>query len=109
MKRVLVNRGASYADISDNSEVFAKLMKALGIQPPPGMGDVEFHCISNICGKLARSTASRTHEDNWVDMANYAILQLADLRRTADMLHEEAMARENASQAYVDRQGGTGL
>lgn len=82
MQTVLVERGGSYADIADNGRVFRSLMESLGIQIPVGMTDVEFHSLSNICTKLARlTTGSRDHQDNWVDIANYATLQLADMRR----------------------------
>ena len=79
---MLVERGANYADIADNSASFAALMAVQGIDKPRDMSDVEFHCLANISTKLARmSTGSRTHEDNWVDIANYAVLALACLRR----------------------------
>ena len=82
MERVLVERGANYADIADNSASFAALMAVQGIDKPRDMSDVEFHCLANISTKLARmSMGSRTHEDNWVDIANYAVLALACLRR----------------------------
>lgn len=82
MHVVLVERGANYADIKDNSTPFKGVMESLGIQVPEGMTDVEFHCMSNIATKLARfASGNRQHEDNFVDIANYTVLMLADLRR----------------------------
>lgn len=83
MRTVLVERGANYADIADNSCVFTTIMEAMGVKRPEGMTEVEFHCMSNIATKMARlATGNRQHEDNWTDLANYAVLQLADMRRT---------------------------
>jgi hypothetical protein len=85
MHDTLVVRGRTYADIADNSRVFAEAMSALGIYPPKNMSDVEFHCISNICTKLARQAVGQTfHEDNWIDIANYAVLIAAHMRREAN-------------------------
>lgn len=86
MQSVLVERGASYADIADNSRVFATILRNMGVTVPEGMSDTEFHCIANIATKLARrAVGDPAHEDTWVDIANYAVLQLADMRRTKDM------------------------
>ena len=85
MGDILVDRGANYSDIAENSEVFSALMQASGIIIPPSMSSVEFHCLTNIYTKLARmASGARDHEDNWVDIANYAVLALADLRRRKD-------------------------
>ena len=86
LHKTLVQRGSSYADFADNSRVFTELMAALGIKKPDGMSQVSFHGQAMICTKLARdATGDRTHEDTWVDIANYAVLILADLRRTKSM------------------------
>jgi hypothetical protein len=83
LHETLVVRGRNYADIRENSQVFATLMSNLGVDRPHGMSDTDFHCLANICTKLARmTTGSRLHEDNWLDLAGYAILALADIRQT---------------------------
>jgi hypothetical protein len=82
MRRVLVERGATYADIADNSRVFSALMLSLGVRPPDHMTPTQFHCLANICTKLARvTTGDWLHEDSYLDIANYAVLILADIRR----------------------------
>lgn len=88
MREVLVDRAGSYADIADNSNVFHLLQQAIGVVPAVGMGRVQQHVLSNICTKLARlsspSEVGFNHEDSWLDIANYAVLALAHIRRQAD-------------------------
>jgi hypothetical protein len=82
MQYILVERGATYSDISDNSAVFAQIMRAMGVVTPEGMSDTEFHCMANIATKLARiASGDRRHQDSWLDMANYAVLNLSNIVR----------------------------
>lgn len=82
LQDILVERGSNYADIEDNSQVFAELMTSLGVAVPEHMPNFMYHCLSNIATKLARaSTGDPRHEDTWLDIANYSILLLACIRR----------------------------
>jgi len=82
MREVLVERGKNYADIADNSRVFTQIMTALGVKLPDGMTETQYHCFSNIATKMARyATGNKGHDDNFVDMANYGVLMMADTRR----------------------------
>ena len=88
MRTTFVDRGANYADIADNSVIFTQVMQAMGVRLPEGMTAVEFHCLANISTKLCRIASAyaiggKPHQDNWLDMAGYAMLSLADIRRKA--------------------------
>lgn len=85
MANILIERGAQYSDIADNSKVFTQIMEAMGVVRPAGMTEVEFHCLANIATKMSRiAVGNRGHQDNWLDLANYATLQLSDIRRNQD-------------------------
>ena len=86
---VLVERGKNYSDIRENSQTFDALMRELGVDPGP-ISAVPFHCLSNIVTKLARLQASDwKHQDSWLDIAGYAILALANIRREEQEQEQE--------------------
>ena len=86
---VLVERGKNYSDIRENSQTFDALMQRLGVDPGP-IHAVPFHCLSNIVTKLARLQASDwKHQDSWLDIAGYAILALANIRREEQEQEQE--------------------
>lgn len=81
LAETLVGRGDSYADIEVNSEIYCAIMKAQGVQFPSA-NDTAMHCHANIATKLARLGSSGfSHHDSVLDIAGYAILWLADLKR----------------------------
>lgn len=82
LQKTLVERGANYTDIADNSEVFCNLLTSMGFQWPPNMTDTQAHCLCNIATKLARlKCGDFQHLDSLLDLAGYAILMHADTQR----------------------------
>lgn len=82
LRATLVERGASYADIADNSRVFCDILRALGFRWPETMTDTQVHCTCMEATKLARlASGDFQHADSLLDMAGYAVLAHADTIR----------------------------
>lgn len=82
LRHTLVERGAAYADIADNSRVFCDILRALGFSWPAHMTDTQVHCTAMEATKLARlASGDFQHLDSLLDMAGYAILAHADTSR----------------------------
>lgn len=63
--------------------VLCDLMAAAGIRMP-SEDETSMHCLTNINVKIARLASSGfDHQDSVLDIAGYAILWLAHLRREA--------------------------
>jgi len=83
LRHTLVERGASYADIADNSKVFCDILRALGFSWPLTMTDTQVHCTAMEATKLARlASGDFQHLDSLLDMAGYAVLAHADTVRS---------------------------
>lgn len=85
MRGILVDRGASYADLEDNTSAWAQMAQIMGIYQGGEMDPNTWAATQYILAKLSRLSQNPTHEDSWIDIANYAILVLAMQRRRRDM------------------------
>jgi len=82
LQKTLVERGANYADIADNSKVFCDLLSSMGFTWPKTMTDTQVHCVCNIATKLSRlKTGDFQHLDSLLDLGGYAVLVHADTAR----------------------------
>lgn len=77
----LASRGDSYSDITDNASVFIDALKGHGVEFP-SKNDTAMYCNAMIQAKLARLACSGwNHQDSVMDIAGFAILWLAQLKR----------------------------
>lgn len=74
---ILASRGETYADYSDNSRAAVGILRALGFEFPSQFSDPQIGAMLMMACKLSRFPASPGHRDNWIDLANYAVLGLA--------------------------------
>lgn len=88
LRHTYFNRGADYADYEDNSKVAVAIMRALG--EDPDRSDDAINSMFYIAGKLSRLAMlnGSKHRDSWLDIAGYALLQVAILDRAKDMAGE---------------------
>lgn len=82
LRATLVERGATYSDIEDNSIVFCNILRAMGFRWPETMTDTQVHCTTMEATKMARlATGDFQHLDSLLDMAGYAVLAHAETSR----------------------------
>jgi hypothetical protein len=83
-QHILSARGDTYADFSDNTQAMVDILRALGFQFPGSFSDNMIGALLHLAAKLSRIPQSSTHRDNWLDLANYAVLALAMEDRSSD-------------------------
>jgi hypothetical protein len=76
-QNILSARGDTYADFSDNTQAMVGILRALGFKFPDHFHDNMIGALLHLAAKLSRIPQSPGHRDNWLDLANYAVLALA--------------------------------